>query len=367
MAGIEDGAEVNVQPDWNATSGDAQIANKPTIPAAQIQSDWNQATTTALDYIKNKPTIPDAQIHADWAQTDADAVDYIENKPTIPTIPDVATDTEDGLMSGTDKAKLDGVASGAEVNVQADWSETDSDSDAYIANKPTITTPVQSNWAETDSGDLSFITNKPTIPTIPSNATTSTAGLMSSADKTKLDGIQAGANQDVQANWDETDSADLSFIRNKPTIPDSTDIPDAPSAPATDDTLQLGSSLTDGTISWQQDTGGGANSGEQNVQADWTETSTGSDAYIRNKPSDDDIGSIAFNHVPSDLTAARKSILQGHIGLGEDQIGEIAFRNSPGNLTDLVRKVKSEITSTHKNHCRIRRLVTEHSAIPRTI
>ena len=30
----------------------------PTIPAAQIQSDWNQANTSALDYIKNKPTIP---------------------------------------------------------------------------------------------------------------------------------------------------------------------------------------------------------------------------------------------------------------------------------------------------------------------
>lgn len=28
------------------------------IPAAQIQSDWNQATTTALDFIKNKPVIP---------------------------------------------------------------------------------------------------------------------------------------------------------------------------------------------------------------------------------------------------------------------------------------------------------------------
>ena len=212
--------------------------------------------------------------------------------------------------------------------------ETDSDSDAYIENKPTITTPVQSNWGETDAGALAYIQNKPTIPTIPSNATTSTAGLMSSADKTKLDGIQAGANQDVQANWDETDSADLSFIRNKPTIPDATDIPDAPSAPAA--TTHYNLEVTDdGTISWQEDTGGGANSGEQNVQADWTETSTGSDAFIRNKPSDDDIGSIAFNHVPSNLTAAKKAILQGHIGLGENEIGEIAFRNSPGDLTDV--------------------------------
>jgi hypothetical protein len=33
LDGIQDGAEVNVNADWNATSGDAQILNKPTIPA----------------------------------------------------------------------------------------------------------------------------------------------------------------------------------------------------------------------------------------------------------------------------------------------------------------------------------------------
>ena len=32
LGGIQDGAEVNVNADWNATSGDAQILNKPTIP-----------------------------------------------------------------------------------------------------------------------------------------------------------------------------------------------------------------------------------------------------------------------------------------------------------------------------------------------
>jgi hypothetical protein len=33
LAGIATGAEVNVNADWNATSGDAQILNKPTIPS----------------------------------------------------------------------------------------------------------------------------------------------------------------------------------------------------------------------------------------------------------------------------------------------------------------------------------------------
>ena len=37
-------------------SGDYNdLINKPTIPAAQIQSDWNQQDDTKLDYIKNKP------------------------------------------------------------------------------------------------------------------------------------------------------------------------------------------------------------------------------------------------------------------------------------------------------------------------
>lgn len=46
-----------VNSDWSAVSGVAQILNKPTIPAAQIQSNWTQATTGALDYIKNKPSL----------------------------------------------------------------------------------------------------------------------------------------------------------------------------------------------------------------------------------------------------------------------------------------------------------------------
>lgn len=36
------------------------------------------------------------------------------------------------------KDKLDGIATGAEVNVQSDWNVTDTSSDAYIKNKPTI-------------------------------------------------------------------------------------------------------------------------------------------------------------------------------------------------------------------------------------
>jgi hypothetical protein len=41
-----------------------------------------------------------------------------------------------------EKSKLAGIQSGAEVNVQSDWSETNPASDAFILNKPAITPPI---------------------------------------------------------------------------------------------------------------------------------------------------------------------------------------------------------------------------------
>lgn len=60
LAGIAEGAEVNVQSDWNVTdsSSDAFIKNKPTIPAEQVNADWN--ATSGKAQILNKPTIPAA-------------------------------------------------------------------------------------------------------------------------------------------------------------------------------------------------------------------------------------------------------------------------------------------------------------------
>lgn len=56
------------------------------------------------------------------------------------TIPNAtATTSADGLMSAADKTKLNGIANGAEANVQADWNSTNSSSDAFIKNKPYYT------------------------------------------------------------------------------------------------------------------------------------------------------------------------------------------------------------------------------------
>ena len=47
LNGIDTGAEVNVQSDWNASSGDAQILNKPTIPSQYTDADAISAVQTA--------------------------------------------------------------------------------------------------------------------------------------------------------------------------------------------------------------------------------------------------------------------------------------------------------------------------------
>ncbi len=80
LAGIAPGAEVNVNADWNAESGDAQILNKPTI-VNPVNADWNATSGTAQ--ILNKPAIVNP-VNADWNATSGAA--QILNKPTVPTV-----------------------------------------------------------------------------------------------------------------------------------------------------------------------------------------------------------------------------------------------------------------------------------------
>lgn len=84
-----------------------------------INNAWELIGTTQID-LSNYYT---------KSQTDsllADKVDKVAGKQLS---------TED--FTSTLKTKLDGIASGAEVNVQSDWSQSDNTADDYIKNKPT--------------------------------------------------------------------------------------------------------------------------------------------------------------------------------------------------------------------------------------
>lgn len=62
------------------------------------------------------------------------------------------TENGDIHFSATERIKLSGIASGAEVNVQSDWNETNTGSDAFIKNKPTsMPASDVSAWAKASS------------------------------------------------------------------------------------------------------------------------------------------------------------------------------------------------------------------------
>lgn len=108
---------------------------------------------------------------------------------------DVATTSAAGLMSASDKSKLDNVASGAEVNQNA-FSNVVVGSTTIAADAKTDTLTIIAGTNVTITPDAT--NDKITIAakdTTYSAASTSTAGLMSAADKTKLDGIATGANK----------------------------------------------------------------------------------------------------------------------------------------------------------------------------
>ena len=78
-------------------------------------------------------------------QKSATAVDIkLKNAASTPdvlstiTLPAAGTNNQAGVMTSAQAAKLEGIATGAEVNVQPNWDETDTTSDAYIRNKPVI-------------------------------------------------------------------------------------------------------------------------------------------------------------------------------------------------------------------------------------
>lgn len=222
---INAGAEVNVQSNWTeadttsdayirnkpslatvATSGDyGDLINKPTIPAAQVNSDWDAAsgvaqilnkpslatvaTSGSYSDLSNKPTIPAAQVNSDWSANSG--VAQILNKPSLATVatsgsyddltnkPTIPSDTwrpiniiDAPYMTDDDGATLrlfpSGTVNITPVNIQGtdylviegtkpDWNEASSSSKAYINNKPTFKT-VNGN-SIVGSGDVATASN----------------------------------------------------------------------------------------------------------------------------------------------------------------------------------------------------------------
>ena len=186
-------AQVNA--DWNAVSGVAQILNKPTIPAAQIQSDWNQSNNQSVDYIKNKPTIDvtaagdntftgnntfsNDTLIGDWNDI---ALNLSVNTYGMPQIEGQDANTYKGFYINTDGIVFNDANLGDDTGLGITLDSSTGDVTVYagfggidlqaptvsVYGNPVATTDMLATVATT--GDYDDLTNKPTIPAAQVNA-----------------------------------------------------------------------------------------------------------------------------------------------------------------------------------------------------
>ena len=258
-----------------ATTGSYNdLTNKPTIPAAQIQSDWNQSDNSAADYIKNKPVNVSAFTNdAGYLTQHQSLADYSttqEMNTAIATATnDMATMTwvgEQGYL--TQHQDISDLFNGAEYDTQTKRINFKHgnivlayiDATAFIkdgmvsnvevknvtisgesvlclvitfntdAGKEPINIPISSIFdasnyytkTETDNtfvkpADLATVATSgdyTDLSNTPNLATVATTG--DYGDLTNKPTIPAAQ---VQSDWDEADSSSKAYIQNKPTIP----------------------------------------------------------------------------------------------------------------------------------------------------
>ena len=109
----------------------------------QVQSNWSQVVTTALDYIRNKPSIPSAQVNSDWNASSG--VAQVLNKPTVPFIFNGTSKISNPVIYTNSATVLSGVVG---FNITVDGT---SGGTALFPNGP-ITSSL--NWYVNDSTAL---------------------------------------------------------------------------------------------------------------------------------------------------------------------------------------------------------------------
>tara|TARA_Y100001938_G_scaffold20715_1_gene26320 strand:- start:5332 stop:8463 length:3132 start_codon:yes stop_codon:yes gene_type:complete len=223
-----------------------------------------------------------------FTDADHDKLDGIESNATadqtdaeIRTAVGNATDSN--VFTDADHSKLDGIATAATANdtdanlkdranhTGTQAASTISDFDTEVANNSAVTantakvSNVTTNLsASADGTSLTVASSDGTDASIPA-ATTSAWGAMTDEDKSKLDGIESGAEVNVQSDWNAS-SGDAQIL-NKPTVPS-----------ALNDLSNVNASPTDGQVlkwvnassEWQAGDDSGAAGGISEISEDTT-------------------------------------------------------------------------------------------------
>ena len=242
-----------------ATSGDYDdLSNRPVLAAVATSGSYNDLT--------DKPVIPE-QVQADWDESDSTEVSYIQHKPDL-SVYSLVTETGNKISMSIDEDfdlvvrlldKNDNVLSTQDIDLPLESMIVN----ASYANGVLTLTLQNGQTVDVDISDIvsGLVPDSRTVNghslssdvTITAQdlslATVATTGSYNDLiDKPVIPAAQ------VQVDWDESDSTEVSYIQNKPTIPTSEQL--VPSATSSDE----GKVLTvdsNGDAEWAEAQGGG--------------------------------------------------------------------------------------------------------------
>ena len=237
------------QADWDQSDSTAYsyIKNKPVISKVGHTGEYSDllgkpalkpvATSGSYNDLVDKPSIPPAQVQADYGQSDSGAVDYIKRKPDL-SVYSLVTETGNSIAMSIDDDydlvvslldKNGNTLSTQDIDLPIESMIVDA---TYSAGVLTLTLQ-NGNTVDVDISDIvsGLVPDSRTVNGHALDAdvtvTASDLGLATVATTGSYNDLsnKPVIPEQVQSDWDESDSTLATYIQNKPDI--SGDISDA--------------------------------------------------------------------------------------------------------------------------------------------
>jgi hypothetical protein len=175
----------------------ADLSDKPHIPADPVRSNWNESDASSLAFIENKPTIPagvDLTGYATETYVDTVVSGLVDSAPAaLDTLNELAAAINDDANAYTTLNNA--------ISLKADIS----------AIPPAYNLPTASS--STLGGiQIGYVENGKKYPVE-----------LDASNKAYVDVPWASTSTQIASDWDQTDSTQADFIKNKPAIPTTTD------------------------------------------------------------------------------------------------------------------------------------------------
>ncbi len=315
------------------------LSAKNVVETDPVFSAWDKSTGIS---------ITENQISDLTHTVNTDDQDAIEVQMTGYVKPGVSgsitgSDSVDSAIGKLEKGLEDATAGGGDVNVQSDWNQSNTGSDDFINNKPTI--PTNNNELTNGAG---FVTENTQL----SDSEIETMGFVKGAHTVNTDDQNAGEVVNTPSgNLTSTNvQAALNELQTELNAAGGTDDQDAGEVQMTGYVKPgVGGSITgsdsvDSAIGklekgLEDATAGG---GDVNVQSDWNQSNTGSDDFINNKPTiptnnnelTNGAGFVTENTQLSDAEIETMGFVKGEHTVNTDNQNASEVANTPsGNLT----------------------------------